>query len=87
LQRYTFLLTEKELLPLASEVEFGLGLRSVRFGSVFTKTVTEPKLSVSVSVLTEKNQFGFDQNRYRSVITKNRTDLPTHSSGIHHAEG
>jgi hypothetical protein len=62
-----------------------VGLRSVRFSSVFTKTVTEPKLSVSV--LTEKNRFSFDQNRYWSVITENRTDLLTHSSGIHHAEG
>jgi hypothetical protein len=63
-----------------------LGFWSVRFSSVFTKTVTEPKLSVSVLVLTEKNWFSFDQNHYRSVITKNWTDLPTHSSGIHHAK-
>jgi hypothetical protein len=43
----------------------------VQFGSVFTKIIIEPKLLVSVLVLTEKNQFSFDQNHYRSVITKN----------------
>jgi hypothetical protein len=45
--------------------DFRLGLRSARFSSVFTKTVTKLKLSVSVSILTEKNWFSFDQNRYR----------------------
>ena len=30
-----------------------VGLRSVRFGSVFAKTETEPKLSVSVIAITE----------------------------------
>jgi hypothetical protein len=56
---------------MAENILLQLGLRLVRFGSVFTKTVTEPKLSVSVSVLTEKNRFSFDQNRYQSVITEN----------------
>jgi hypothetical protein len=63
-----------------------LGLWSVRFSSVFTKTDTEPKLLVSVSVFTKKNRFSINQNRYQSVITENWTDLLTHSSGIYHAE-
>jgi hypothetical protein len=35
---------------------------TVQFGLIFTKTNTELKLSISVLVFTEKNQFGIDQN-------------------------
>jgi hypothetical protein len=57
---------------------------TVRFSFYQNRYQTET-ISIGIGIY-QKNQFGIDQNRYRSVITENWTDLPTYSLGIYHTE-